>query len=115
MVKRRIVIAFAAMVALFVAILVGFSLILLNERDLGKQNKERIQDIQQSRIDSCVKTYRSIHEVFLPFFPPPPRTKKQQANLDKFNTKITTLMQGCMAQTNPKKPKKPKKSYRIVY
>src|SRR3954469_9456779 len=99
MARRRIVIVFVLMTTLFVGILVGFSLIVLNERSLGRENKNRIRDIQKSRIDSCIKTYRSIHEVFEPFFPPPPRTKKQQIMLDKFNTKIITLMQGCIVQT----------------
>jgi hypothetical protein len=70
-------------------------------QQLVQENKNRIKDIQQSRIRSCQTTYFGIREVFKPFFPPPPRTVEQQQDLDKFNTTINRLILQCKKQTKP--------------
>lgn len=107
--------AFLIIIILFLAILIGFSWVVSDVRDLSqsnsvlierirvltKENETRIADIQASRVDSCKQTYTSIHDVFKPFFPPKPRKKAQQDLLDKFNNKIKELKLGCTDQTQP--------------
>ena len=87
-ISRPIKVAFIAVTLLFFLTLAGFAWV--------------INDIQNSRESSCRQTYNGIREVFRPFFPEPPRTKEQQADLDKFNNTIDRLMSGCSKQINGK-------------
>lgn len=67
------------------------------------QNKERVDDIQKARVESCVKTYQSFHDVFAGLIPPPgQRTAKIQADIDHFNDNINRLKAGCGNQTRVK-------------
>lgn len=94
--------AFIIMTLLFLGTLAGFAWVVTNVGDLAKENDNRITDIQTSRLESCISTYEGIREVFKPFFPPPPRTKQQQADLDKFNKTINDLKLKCRKQVKPK-------------
>lgn len=100
--SRELLIIFGVMTLIFVGTSIGFSIVVLNVRNLGKENKHRIFEIQDSRVESCKGTYRGIREVFKPFFPAAPRTKEQQADLDKFNRTIAHLQKGCVKQTKTK-------------
>lgn len=62
---------------------------------LAKENKARITEIQNNRVEGCKNIYAGIRKVFKPFFPPAPRTRKQQADLDKFNNTIIALQEEC--------------------
>lgn len=93
--KTRIVLAFAIVVLVFTIIATGFLY-------LSSQNRNRIDDIQASRIESCERTYRAFRLVFKPFFPPEEsQTTKQKNDLKTFNNTITGLVKGCTRQTNP--------------
>jgi hypothetical protein len=69
--------------------------------ELVQANSDRIHDIQQSRVDSCERTYEGIREVFKPFYPPKPRTLKQIQDLETFNDTINNLKAHCVIQTHP--------------
>lgn len=120
-ISRPIKLAFVIVTLIFFATLAGFSwlvhdvnnnserltLLVLESETRAKQlenlvteNEARIADIQKTRIESCELTYAGIREVFRPFFPQPPRTPKQQADLDKFNSTIVRLQNGCKKQTS---------------
>lgn len=82
-----------------------------NVAALVKQNKERITDIQQSRVESCKSIYESFHAVFDPFFPPPrQRTQKQKDDFKKFNKIIAGRVAKCkqlvIVKPDPKGAKK---------
>lgn len=69
---------------------------------LSIANKQRISDIQQSRLESCKSTYNSFHTVFDPFFPPKTkRTEKQKKDLLKFNRIIAKKVRECRVQVSP--------------
>lgn len=104
-ISKSIIVSFVVVVIIFFAILFGFSILLTRTNDLSQQNKDRIVDIQSSRVDSCKQTYESFHKVFKPFIPPPPRAKKQQEDLDKFNAIISKLKKGCTKQIKIVVPK----------
>lgn len=73
-----------------------------NGRALGEANKERIADIQASRIKSCEQNYASIRQIFKPFFPPKAQqTPKQRNDLKKFNNLISQRIKQCTLQTKP--------------
>lgn len=65
-------------------------------------NRQRIDDIQTSRINSCRATYRSFPEMFKPFFPPNRSkwTDKQEADWNKLQNRATELASKCKRQTN---------------
>lgn len=90
----RIVRAFVLITLLFFAIAVGFSLVVVS-------NRHRINDIQQSRTESCKRTYVGIREVFKPFVPPKAATQEQQNRIDAFNNGINRLIAQCERQTSP--------------
>jgi hypothetical protein len=67
-----------------------------------RDSHQRLADIQQNRIESCVHTYAGVREVFLPFFPPPKaRSHAQQKTLAKFDATIRRLEAKCPKQTRP--------------
>lgn len=117
--SKKIRIAFFLITGLFFLVLAGFAWIITDIREnqsdikklavtnniLAKENKHRITEIQDSRTESCKTTYDGIGNVFRPFFPPVPRTEKQQEQLDKFNNKIKELKAGCTKQTKPTQSK----------
>lgn len=72
-------------------------------RILIRENHARLVEIQDSRVESCKKTYEGISNVFKPFFPPPPQTAEQKAQLEKFNTTVAKLKNGCSKQVNSPK------------
>lgn len=103
---KPIIWAFIALTAIFFATLVGFAFVINHVNDNSQQlvtlvaeNQNRIAEIQSARIESCEKTYSGIQQVFAPFFPQPPLTPEQKANLDKFNGTIKKLQEGCAKQT----------------
>lgn len=104
-----IILAFLIVTVIFLAVLIGFAWVVTDVQNNGNNieklslaNKDRIKDIQVSRVDSCKKTYEGIREVFQPFFPNPPRTQKQIDDLETFNTTINNLKKGCDKQTKSK-------------
>lgn len=67
-------------------------------------NKHRINDIQESRVDSCERTYLAFKQVFQPFIPPPAlRTGKQKKDIATFYVLIRNLRHNCDAQTKSSK------------
>lgn len=110
---KPIIISFVIVTVIFFAVLLGFGKVISDVSNnsgridgLVAQNTARIKEIQKSRLESCKRTYNGIREVFIPFFPPPPRTHKQKADLKKFNTTINRLVKACVKQTKPKPIKK---------
>jgi predicted PurR-regulated permease PerM len=105
---RPIRIAFIILTIVFFAVLVGFAWVVHDvQQNSGRintlvaENSNRIHDVQQSRVESCQKTYEGIREVFKPFFPQHPTNKQQIDNLEKFNTTINKLKAACDKQTKP--------------
>jgi hypothetical protein len=102
-------IAFVIITILFFATLLGFSFVIHDLRNvssenlqlsakneiLNRENKKRINEIQNSRIETCDSVYTGIYQVFAPFFPPPPRTQQQLQTLEKFNSTIARLKLKC--------------------
>lgn len=107
--RKIITISFVILTILFFLTLVSYMLVLRDVRHLANENKARItenrariNDIQNSRVESCKRTYEGVRDVFNPFIPPPSaRTKRQQADIDKFNKVINKLKKGCVTQTRP--------------
>lgn len=111
--------SFVILTLIFFLILCGFAWLVHDIGEVSQENKRlatanklllventnRITDIQKSRTESCQRTYEGIREVLRPFFPPPPRTETQQANLDKFNDKVDELKTNCTKQTDPQEAK----------
>ena len=105
--RIRLEVAFGIMVVLMVAILAVFAWTVSDVQSLEQENQDRISDIQSSRIESCKTTYAGIQGAFAPFYPPPPRTKKQEDDLKAFKDNIRNLERGCEAQIlHPKKVKR---------
>lgn len=66
-------------------------------------NANRVNDIQQSRVYSCQKTYEGIKEVFKPFLSAPrKRTAQEQRDIIVFNKTIQHLKVKCNTQVKPK-------------
>jgi len=67
-------------------------------------NRQRIADIQQSRVTSCEKTYGAFLDVFRPFFPRERTdwTPEQARNWGRLATVVDTLVARCHQQTRPK-------------
>jgi membrane-associated HD superfamily phosphohydrolase len=108
-VAKPVIVAFVIVTVIFLATLIGFAWVVTDVQhngthiqNLSVENKNRIKDIQISRIESCKKTYEGIREVFKPFFPKDPKTKRQIENLELFNTTIDNLKKGCEKQTKAK-------------
>ncbi len=65
-------------------------------------NKNRIEDIQASRVSSCEQTYKAFRKVFKPFFPPKAQATPQQlTDQRKFNRRVSLLVHQCDVQTKP--------------
>jgi hypothetical protein len=108
-------IAFAIVTLLFFATLLGFSFVVNSIRDvsnkntallaqsqvLNRENKARINEIQSNRLETCKEIYRGVRKVFRPFFPPPPRTKQQVDDIEKFNLTVDKLVASCGEFVNP--------------
>lgn len=72
-----------------------------------EQNRNRIADIQDSRVTSCKQTYQSFRVVFKPFFrPAKKRTAQENKNIKKFNSIINAKIAGCSKQAAILLPKK---------
>lgn len=118
----HIKVSFIVLTLLFFLTLGGFAWVITDIRDLSNdtatlskktaalskatahlalENSRRISEIQASRVESCKKTYGRVGEIFKPFFPPKPRTKEQQAQIDKFQNTINSLQRHCSEQTKP--------------
>lgn len=90
--------ALSAWVILVIAFVIAFD----KQSKLSEQNKSRIIDIQQSRLESCVTTYNSFHVIFTPFFPPADkRTAKQKHDLAKLDNIIAKKIKQCKKQVTP--------------
>lgn len=76
----------------------------INQRQIN-DNKNRINDIQDSRLSSCKQTFEGIREVFKPFEPKKGEksTPEQRRNWIKFNNTIDKLKAKCSAQVKPNK------------
>ena len=113
--------AFVMLTITFLLVLISFSWILTDVQnsqesieDLTKENHRlaqvnrllirenhlRISEIQDSRVESCKKTYTGISDVFRPFFPKEPLTDAQRERLEQFNTTIVGLKNGCNRQVH---------------
>jgi hypothetical protein len=69
-------------------------------------NRHRINDIQQSRVYSCVQNYNGLAKVFEPFRPPGdnPNTPRNEADdFRKFDNTIRRLKRQCVAQVDTKR------------
>lgn len=65
-------------------------------------NKNRIAEIQASRVSSCETTYRAFNKVFKPFFPPKDKATPQQLKQQRrFRARVATLVHHCEKQTKP--------------
>lgn len=106
--RRLIKICFGIITVLFFLILSGFAWVISDVKDLSHttqnlavENSNRITEIQQSRLDSCKRTYNGVSEIFQPFFPANPETKEEKEFIHKFNMLIDKLVAGCEKQTHP--------------
>jgi len=88
-----------AVIALLLSV-VANTYLYSSTRDLAAENQNRIAEIQQSRVDSCRRTYEGVREIFRPFLQPG-QTPQQAASWEKFNQSIDTLKAKCKAQTKP--------------
>ena len=68
-------------------------------------NNERITDINQSRLESCQRTYEGVRQVFNVFFPDAPKGQEKK-DIRKFNRRVDALKRGCERQTATKGDKK---------
>lgn len=115
-IKHPIELAFALLTLFFFVITLGFAQVVIDVQSISKDNKvllqknaeltkenqHRISDIQKNRIASCALVFDGIYEVFKPFFPNPPKTKKQIRDLKKFKTTINGLKSKCVKQIEAK-------------
>jgi hypothetical protein len=70
-----------------------------SSRDLVAQNKERINDIQVSRVESCKANYNGTYKVIVSLFPPANvRTIVQAERLATLNETIAKLKSKCVKQ-----------------
>lgn len=94
--------AFFAWLVLVIAVIIGFAKL----STLASENRNRIADIQESRIETCHSIYQSFHVIFDPLTPPPgKRTRKQQRNIERFNKLIDKKTRECRALVTPPSPK----------
>jgi len=63
----------------------------------NRENRMRVDEIQQAREESCQRTYEGIREVFKPLFPPKPNPT-QKESLKTFNDTIDDLKSQCDTQ-----------------
>lgn len=75
-------------------------------KELSQDNRQLIISVNQSRLESCRRTYEGVRQVFKPVLPVNP-TPKQQSDLNKFNNRIDYLKSQCITQVAVK----PKGSY----
>jgi hypothetical protein len=62
---------------------------------LALANKERINDIQQARVESCQRTYEGVRQIFAPFV----RLNPDRVGVRRYNHRIDMLKAGCVHQT----------------
>lgn len=102
-----------AVIALLIAAGVMLAGYIANEhraeetRNLAVQNRTRVKEIrqnqlliQQSRVESCQRTYEGVRQVFQPFLRPHPRGEEAR-RIARFNERIDMLKLGCVTQTKP--------------
>lgn len=100
-------ISFILLTIVFCLTLIGFLWLVRETHDLGQQNRALIlenqrqdkEDIENS-ILLCKRNIEGVRQIFLPFYPVPPRTEEQQASVDKFNNRVDTLKKNCSKQLN---------------
>jgi len=83
--------------------IIVFSLVVVfsyrQTQDLVEQNKERISDIQLSRIESCKANYNGIYTVAVSLYPPAPvRSIAQAESLSRLNETVAKLKLKCKKQ-----------------
>lgn len=62
-----------------------------------RENRQRINDIQNSRILACKQNYTVIADVFSQFFPPPQiRTHEQDVEIQKFLDSVNKGKKTCI-------------------
>lgn len=87
--KDQITIAFGLITLLFFSIVLGFSLSV-------RENTQRIQDIQESRIASCKQTYTALRDVFNGYVIPNVQLNDRGLTaIEKFNDQVNSLRDGC--------------------
>jgi hypothetical protein len=116
--RNHIKLSFAALTILFFLVLGGFSWLLNDIRDLSEDtagltkktavlnlaNRHRINEIQESRVSSCKRTYSGIRDVLRAFFPvAKKRTHVERTAISKLNRTIFVLRRSCKRQTKPHK------------
>lgn len=85
----------------FILVVIIFTLI-LSLYALGYQtNRNRISDLQTSRVSSCQNTYSSIPGLAAPFLPKEPLTIYEANQLRLFYEHVDTLVAGCVLQVKP--------------
>lgn len=88
-----------AMTALWIVSAVGWIYTYEANKHRTSDNRERIADVQASRVESCERTYNAIQAIFQPFFPHgKSATPQQLAQLDKFQTLIDKKTRECKVQ-----------------
>jgi hypothetical protein len=84
----------------FGVVIVLATLILLLYAIGFNTNRNRIADIQNSRIASCQTTYNAFRQVFAPFLSNHPLTQGEKNDLVRFYENIDLLIAGCKNQVN---------------
>ena len=100
-------VAFLLLTCVFVLALLGFLWLVRETHDLGRQNRALILENQRQDNDDvknsillCRRNIEGVRQIFLPFYPVPPRTEEQQASVDKFNDRVNLLKKNCAKQLN---------------
>ena len=98
-------VAFLLLTCVFVLTLLGFLWLVRETHDLGRQNRALILENQRQDRDDisnsillCRRNIEGVRQIFLPFYPVPPRTEEQQAAVDKFNNRVDSLKKNCSKQ-----------------
>lgn len=103
--QRAILYVAIATVVLYLSVVALAVFVFVDTTNRTAQNRERIGDIQRSRVESCERSYEGIREVFRPLFPrsDDPATPRNELNdLATFNRTIDRLKAGCAQQISTK-------------
>ena len=62
-------------------------------------NRNRIADVQESRLESCRASYEGVRQLLRPFFPHHPDAAERAA-LNRFNRRVEFFKAACPSQTD---------------